>query len=156
MRATVDAFHRVLLRDEHIQFYEPLRGQQQCRIEIQVVSLLRHAWAEVEHDLVYKQAARTSPAECRALDRPSGAIIMGERFLDRLYSPDNALPVTRGCFRDRLPGWMHGLPAGVGTGSREREGVGGDAQDHARFLKDSSAGETEDSTALVVHSICTP
>ena len=85
--------YRVFLGDEHVQFHEPLRGQQQCRIEIQVVSLLRHAWAEVEHDLVYKQAARTSPAECRALDGLSGAIIMGERFLDRLYSPGNALPV---------------------------------------------------------------
>lgn len=87
--------YRVFLRDEHIQFNELLRGQtQQCRIEIQVISLLRHAWAEVEHDLVYKQPSwRTSPAESRALDGLSGAIIMGERFLDRLYSPDNTLPV---------------------------------------------------------------
>ena len=87
--------YRVFLRDEHIQFNEMLRGQtQQCRIEIQVISLLRHAWAEVEHDLVYKQPlSRTSPAEYRALDGLSGAIIMGERLLDRLYSPDNALPV---------------------------------------------------------------
>lgn len=57
--------YRASLRDEHIQFHEPLRGQQLRRIEIQVVSLLRHAWAEVEHDLVYKQAARTSPVSVK-------------------------------------------------------------------------------------------
>lgn len=88
--------YRVFLRDEHsIQYNEMLGGHtQQCRIEIQVISLLRHAWAEVEHDLVYKQPSwRTSPAKCRALDGLSGAIIMGERFLDRLYRPDNTLPV---------------------------------------------------------------
>lgn len=55
------------------------------RIEIQVVSIMRHVWAEVEHDLVYKNLAVAGDAERQALNGLSGAIDLGERFLDQLY-----------------------------------------------------------------------
>lgn len=55
------------------------------RIEIQVVSVLQHAWAEVEHDIIYKSLrGPASQDEHRLLDGLSGLIRMGEFFLEQL------------------------------------------------------------------------
>ena len=57
----------------------------QYRIEIQVASLLMHAWAEVEHDLSYKQKKGiVSFDEYEALDEINGLVIAGEISLQRL------------------------------------------------------------------------
>ncbi len=54
-------------------------------IEIQVASVLMHAWAEVEHDLVYKaQYGSLSVDELAILDELNGLIIAGEIALERL------------------------------------------------------------------------
>ena len=54
-------------------------------IEIQVASLLMHAWAEVEHDLVYKQKkGEVSRDEYESLDEINGLVIAGEVSLQRL------------------------------------------------------------------------
>ena len=54
-------------------------------IEIQVASVLMHAWAEVEHDLVYKaQYGNLSVDELAILDELNGLIIAGEIALERL------------------------------------------------------------------------
>ncbi|KAH1298610.1 hypothetical protein KXX30_006463 [Aspergillus fumigatus] len=55
------------------------------KVEIQVVSVLRHVWAEVEHDVVYKGKRRASGDDHRILDGLSGAVFLGECFLDQLY-----------------------------------------------------------------------
>lgn len=55
------------------------------RIEIQVASLLMHAWAEVEHDLTYKQKKGTvSYDERESLDEINGLVLTGELSLQRL------------------------------------------------------------------------
>lgn len=55
-------------------------------IEIQVASLLMHAWAEVEHDLAYKkETGNVSYNEYEALDEINGIVITGELALQRLY-----------------------------------------------------------------------
>ena len=55
------------------------------RIEIQVASLLMHAWAEVEHDLTYKQKKGTvSYDEHESLDEINGLVLAGELSLQRL------------------------------------------------------------------------
>ena len=55
------------------------------RIEIQVASLLMHAWAEVEHDLTYKQKkGKVSVDEYEALDEINGLVLAGELSLQRL------------------------------------------------------------------------
>lgn len=57
----------------------------QYRVEIQVASLLMHAWAEVEHDLSYKQKKGVvSFDEYEALDEINGLVIAGEISLQRL------------------------------------------------------------------------
>lgn len=61
-----------------------------ARIEIQVASLLMHAWSEVEHDLVYKPLQGTlSDAELSILDELNGLVLTGEIALERLQSAGN-------------------------------------------------------------------
>ncbi|WP_129723450.1 GTP pyrophosphokinase [Xylanivirga thermophila] len=54
-------------------------------IEIQVASVLMHAWAEVEHDLVYKPMnGHISVDEHEILDELNGLVLAGELALRRL------------------------------------------------------------------------
>ena len=55
--------------------------------EIQVASVLMHAWAEVEHDLVYKPfSGELSKEELAILDEINGLVLSGEIALERLQS----------------------------------------------------------------------
>lgn len=59
--------------------------QDNSRIEIQVASLLMHAWSEVEHDLTYKQKkGDVSYDEYESLDEINGLVLAGELSLRRL------------------------------------------------------------------------
>lgn len=61
-----------------------------ARIEIQVASVLMHAWSEVEHDLIYKPLQGTlSEAELSILDELNGLVLTGEIALERLQSAGN-------------------------------------------------------------------
>lgn len=61
-----------------------------ARIEIQVASVLMHAWSEVEHDLIYKPLQGTlSPEELAILDELNGLVMTGEIALERLQSAGN-------------------------------------------------------------------
>jgi hypothetical protein len=56
-----------------------------ARVEIQVASVLMHAWSEVEHDLVYKPVeGALSDSEYAILDKLNGLVIAGEIALERL------------------------------------------------------------------------
>lgn len=53
--------------------------------EIQVASVLMHAWSEVEHDLVYKPfSGELSENELAILDEINGLVLTGEIALERL------------------------------------------------------------------------
>ncbi|KAL1633980.1 hypothetical protein SLS56_002571 [Neofusicoccum ribis] len=55
-------------------------------IEVQVVSMLAHTWAQVGHDLFYKQMSGSpSSEEERILDGLSGLIQVGEVLLNQLH-----------------------------------------------------------------------
>ena len=57
----------------------------EARIEIQVASVLMHAWSEVEHDLVYKPLqGQLSEDEYAILDELNGLVLAGEIALERL------------------------------------------------------------------------
>lgn len=65
-------------------------------IEIQVISMLHHTWAEVSHDLVYKQmSGLPSPEEERILDSLSGLINVGEVLLEQLHGVYQARSQTQ-------------------------------------------------------------
>lgn len=58
-----------------------------ANIEIQVASVLMHAWSEVEHDLVYKpQDGQISSLEHSILDQINGLVIAGEIALENLQN----------------------------------------------------------------------
>ncbi|WP_052007316.1 GTP pyrophosphokinase [Burkholderia paludis] len=57
----------------------------EARVEVQVASVLMHAWSEVEHDLVYKPLQGTlSEDELAILDELNGMMLAGEIALERL------------------------------------------------------------------------
>lgn len=61
-----------------------------ARIEIQVASVMMHAWSEVEHDLIYKPLQGTlSDEELSILDELNGLVLTGEIALERLQSAGN-------------------------------------------------------------------
>ena len=61
-----------------------------ARIEIQVASVLMHAWSEVEHDLIYKPLqGALSDEELSILDELNGLVLAGEIALERLQSAGN-------------------------------------------------------------------
>lgn len=73
--------YRVTLRStnkEHKRYHNTL-------FEIQVASVLMHAWAEVEHDLVYKPlSGGLSDEELALLDQINGLVLAGEIALEQL------------------------------------------------------------------------
>lgn len=61
-----------------------------ARIEIQIASVLMHAWSEVEHDLVYKPLQGTlSEEELAIIDELNGLVLVGEIALERLQAAGN-------------------------------------------------------------------
>lgn len=56
-------------------------------VEIQVASILMHAWAEVNHDLAYKPSSgKLSRQEVSILDTLNGLILTGENMLEQLQA----------------------------------------------------------------------
>ncbi|WP_210464660.1 GTP pyrophosphokinase [Rufibacter roseolus] len=74
--------YRIKLKDESLtkRYLDTLA-------EIQVASVLMHAWSEVEHDLVYKPfSGNLSNEELAILDEINGLVLSGEIALERLQS----------------------------------------------------------------------
>jgi len=81
--------YRVQLRDTALS--EAHKRYAEARVEVQVASVLMHAWAEVEHDLVYKPLEGTlSQDEYAVLDELNGLVIAGEIALERLQRAGEA------------------------------------------------------------------
>jgi ppGpp synthetase/RelA/SpoT-type nucleotidyltranferase len=69
----------------------------EARVEVQVASVLMHAWSEVEHDLVYKPLqGRLSDEEYAILDELNGLVMAGEIALERLQRAGELRVTTRG------------------------------------------------------------
>lgn len=61
------------------------RYSNKYNVEIQVASVLMHAWSEVEHDLVYKPLqGKISKDELMILDEINGLVLAGNLALERL------------------------------------------------------------------------
>ena len=66
---------------------DPQNRYAQTLVEVQVASVLMHAWAEVEHDLEYKpETGDLSVDEQAILDEINGLVITGEIALERLQA----------------------------------------------------------------------
>ncbi|MEU0564109.1 RelA/SpoT domain-containing protein [Nonomuraea sp. NPDC005983] len=81
--------YRVQLQEHRLS--EPDKRYARARIEIQVASILMHAWSEVEHDLAYKPlAGDLSDTEQAILDQLNGLVISGEIALEMLQKAGEA------------------------------------------------------------------
>jgi ppGpp synthetase/RelA/SpoT-type nucleotidyltranferase len=71
-------------------------------VEVQVASVLMHAWSEVEHDLVYKPLeGELSPSELALLDQLNGLVLAGEIALEQLQKAgDERVVAAASHFRD--------------------------------------------------------
>jgi ppGpp synthetase/RelA/SpoT-type nucleotidyltranferase len=86
--------YRVQLKDDGLKENE--KRYMAARIEIQVASVLMHAWSEVEHDLVYKPlGGDLSEDELAILDQLNGLVLAGEIAFERLQKSGEAR-VARG------------------------------------------------------------
>ncbi len=87
--------YRVRLRDWMLS--EAQRRYVDAVVEVQVASVLMHAWAEVEHDLVYKpMQGRLSREEYAILDELNGLVMAGEIALERLQKAAEARVAAAG------------------------------------------------------------
>jgi ppGpp synthetase/RelA/SpoT-type nucleotidyltranferase len=75
--------YRVRLRESSLN--EAQRRYADAVVEVQVASVLMHAWSEVENDLVYKpMQGQLSDDEYAILDELNGLVMTGEIALERL------------------------------------------------------------------------
>lgn len=82
-----DGYHadhyRLFMQDSRVDAAD--KQYTNARIEVQVGSVLMHAWAEVEHDLIYKpENGFLSQDEEAILDEVNGLVLSGEIALERL------------------------------------------------------------------------
>lgn len=83
------AHYRARLRESTLN--DTQKRYAEARVEIQVASVLMHAWAEVEHDLVYKPLqGMLSKDEYAVLDELNGLVMAGEIALERLQRAGEA------------------------------------------------------------------
>ncbi|GAA3312051.1 GTP pyrophosphokinase [Arthrobacter ramosus] len=86
--------YRVRLRSGDLE--ESEQRYSDANVEIQVASVLMHAWSEVEHDLVYKPEGAISPQEHSLLDQLNGLVLAGEISLEQLQKAGEARVAQEG------------------------------------------------------------
>jgi ppGpp synthetase/RelA/SpoT-type nucleotidyltranferase len=87
--------YRVRLKEANLP--DPQKRYADARVEIQVASVLMHAWSEVEHDLVYKSLEGVlSVDEYSVLDELNGLVMAGELALERLQRAGETRVASRG------------------------------------------------------------
>src|SRR5574341_1274205 len=87
--------YRIQLRESSLN--DAQKRYKDAHVEIQVASGLMHAWAEVEHDLVYKPLqGKLSEDEYAILDELNGLVIAGEIALERLQKAGETRVATGG------------------------------------------------------------
>ena len=80
-----------------VNLNESQKRYSEAKVEIQVASVLMHAWSEVEHDLVYKPLQGTlSEEEYAILDELNGLVLSGEIALERLQRAGELRASTHG------------------------------------------------------------
>ncbi len=80
--------YRVTMKEELLD--KAQKKYADVRIEIQVASVLMHAWSEVEHDLIYKPIhGNLSDEELAIIDELNGLVLTGEIALERLQDAGN-------------------------------------------------------------------
>ncbi|OGM49604.1 hypothetical protein ABOM_001679 [Aspergillus bombycis] len=106
-------------------------GSSRRRVEIQVVSLLRHAWAQFEHDAVYKARSTMNLEDRQILDALSCAIHRGEWLLNCIS--DNR--AVRNISSDQLFEVVYEVGCLVADAAKEQSRAQGTAKPLEAFLR---------------------
>ncbi len=118
---------RVRLKESTLS--EQQKRYAEARVEIQLASVLMHAWSEVEHDLVYKPLqGELSIDEYSVLDELNGLVMAGELALERLQrSGESRVALTGRTFSNHYELATHllregatGLPADMANAALGR------------------------------------
>jgi ppGpp synthetase/RelA/SpoT-type nucleotidyltranferase len=89
------AHYTIQLKDQDLSDQE--KRYATARIEVQIASVLMHAWSEVEHDLVYKPLnGDLSHEEHAALDQLNGLVLAGEMALESLQKAQQTRVARKG------------------------------------------------------------
>ncbi|KAH7304484.1 hypothetical protein B0I35DRAFT_465236 [Stachybotrys elegans] len=83
------AMHVVIRhKPNRLDFDKYVRGENLANIEVQIGSIIMHAWSDIEHDILYKpsQGGEASPDVVRMLDLINGIVMTGEVALQQLAS----------------------------------------------------------------------
>jgi ppGpp synthetase/RelA/SpoT-type nucleotidyltranferase len=111
--------HRVVFKDDDLSII----GERfkDCVLEVQIASVLMHAWSEVEHDLIYKEKnGEPSQAEVEIIDEVNGIVLAGEMALKRLFrAQTERIERENGEFKSlyELATFLEKLFSGVASGS---------------------------------------
>ena len=107
--------YRVYLRETSLS--DAQKRYAEARAEIQVASVLMHAWSEVNHDLAYKPLqGELSVEEYSILDELNGLVMAGEIALERLQRAGEARVAAEGrVFRSHYDLAAHLLNAAGAT-----------------------------------------
>lgn len=80
--------YRVQMKENKLK--KDKKKYSKARIEVQVASVLMHAWSEVEHDLIYKPSSGSlTKEEYAILDELNGLVLTGEIALERLQAAED-------------------------------------------------------------------
>ncbi|MFG2901540.1 GTP pyrophosphokinase family protein [Streptomyces zaomyceticus] len=118
--------YRVQIQERELS--EPDIRYASARIEIQVASVLMHAWSEVEHDLIYKPLnGDLSDQERSILDQLNGLVIAGELALQLLQQAgESRVTDTERPFLNHydLAALLHSHATGLISGPVAESGLG--------------------------------
>ncbi|KAF7587823.1 hypothetical protein BBP40_006675 [Aspergillus hancockii] len=118
----------VYLREDELQARD---GSMRRRVEIQIVSMLRHAWAQFEHDAVYKAQSTMNLEDRQVLHSLSCAIHRGEWLLNCISESE----AVRNISTDLLFEMVYGVGCLVAGVAKEESRVRGTAKPLEEFLR---------------------
>ncbi|GGG70389.1 GTP pyrophosphokinase [Corynebacterium pelargi] len=96
--------HLILKVDERVESLREYLGQQ---FEVQIRTVLQHAWAEFEHDIRYKRATDLDPQIDRAFTLTAGLIELADQQFDQIAAirePDTTSSKDVAFSAETLPG----------------------------------------------------
>lgn len=100
-------------KQSNLDFDKHVRSENLASIEVQIGSIIMHAWSDIEHDILYKpsQTVEASPDLVRMLDLINGIVMTGEVALQQLASVAAAQAAAQAEYRQQKAyTWQYMVP----------------------------------------------
>lgn len=99
--------HKIVSLSESRTCLSEYRNYKGLKAEIQIRSILQHAWAEMEHDLGYKGSTSVPPHIERKFTRLAGVLELADQEFTRIHEETEA-------YRHSLEDVINNEPRSVG------------------------------------------